>query len=68
MLWNLVHRLIYYLAVVTVITTVWIAAWARAIRAEADRGWWPALPAPEHVLAVPGNAASGNAVVASEEH
>jgi len=55
MLANLVHRLIYYLAVATVITTVWVAAWAQAICAQAQRGWWPALPQPGHALAAPAN-------------
>jgi hypothetical protein len=43
MLSDLVHRIIYYSAVLTVIATVWVSAWSRAIVAEADRGYWPPL-------------------------
>jgi len=67
MLANLVHRLVYYLAVATVITTVWVAAWAQALSAQAQRRWRPALPLPGHALAAPANAAAGQAPVASAD-
>ncbi|MGA3068026.1 MAG: hypothetical protein ABSF29_14370 [Tepidisphaeraceae bacterium] len=32
------------MAVVTVITTVWVSAWSKAVVDEANRSWWPAGP------------------------
>jgi hypothetical protein len=41
---DLFHRLIFHMAVVTVITTVWVSAWSKAVVDEANRSWWPAGP------------------------
>jgi len=45
MLSDLFHRLIYHMAVLTVIATVWVSAWSKALVDEANRHWWPPLPA-----------------------
>jgi hypothetical protein len=39
-----------YGMVAVVVITVWTAAWASSIQAEADRGWWPALHDPPQTV------------------
>jgi len=38
------HQLVFPMVFVTVVGSVWIAAWSEALQAEAERGTWPALP------------------------
>jgi hypothetical protein len=28
-----------------ILATIWVEAWSRSVEAEADRGYWPPLPA-----------------------
>jgi hypothetical protein len=49
MLSDLFHRSIYHLAVITVIATVWVSAWSKALVDEANRRWWPPLPTPRQI-------------------
>jgi len=43
MLSDLFHRLIYHMAVFTVIVTVWVSAWSKALVDEANRHYWPPM-------------------------
>lgn len=38
------HQLVFPVVFVTVVGSVWIAAWSEALQAEAEKGTWPALP------------------------
>ncbi len=40
---DLFHRFIYYSAVLTVVATVWVSAWSKALMEEANIGTWPPL-------------------------
>jgi len=50
---ELYHRMLYPLFVATLIGSLWVAAWSKALTDEADKHTWPALQAPHHAVDAP---------------
>lgn len=42
------HKLVFPMVLVTVVGSVWVAAWSQSVQAEAEQNSWPALPVPNH--------------------
>jgi len=45
---GLLHRMLVFTAIVAMISSVWVAAWAKQEASLAQQAWWPALPHADH--------------------
>jgi len=45
---DVLHRIIVFSAIVVMISSIWVAAWAKQEASQAQQGWWPALPPADH--------------------
>ena len=50
MIYETFHRLVFPIVIISVVGSVWITGWSHELVDEANRGTWPALPVPHHVI------------------
>ena len=47
------HRVMFPMFFATVVGSLWVAAWSKALTDEVDKHTWPALPVPHHIEKAP---------------